>query len=249
MFTPARVRVEAVPARRGVRLWRALSPVDHGPTYVVAEAGGEYLRLGGFEVPELERFSALQARERLGDSAAVLRRAREIAVLADRHGGDRVVFAAAPGREGADVVRRWDAVRPERRLGDFARRLEGGRWLTRVTLLSQQVHSYAQDWIPYTYSFIFRDDGTVEAWSRHAGKGLIATEAGRPARVRDSTFAVSAAIRAFQAEAGDTATLRVSTFAPQREGWLVIVQRADDRSGAWVQVQPDGRAEIQSRFQ
>ncbi|HEX2205846.1 MAG TPA: hypothetical protein VHG91_21205 [Longimicrobium sp.] len=248
VIPPPRVTLEALPPSDGVRLWRAAGPLDHWTAYVVGEARGELVRLGGFDAPELERLSALQAREPLGDSADVVRRSRDLAALADAHGGERVVFAADPGPSGAAVVRRWENVRRASWPGDFARRLEGGRWLTRLTLLSQQVRSYEQDWVPYTYSFLFRQDGTVEAWSRRAGEGLMATEARRPAWVRDSTFAARAAIRAFRAEAGDTAALRVTMVAPQHEGWLVIVQRADGPRGAWLRVQPDGRAEIQTRI-
>lgn len=147
------------------QVWRAYLPTSHSRPFLLAFEGGRVVRLGGFSTMEL---TAVPLQRDKGRTALENARqfARVLARLADANGGLGVVFAnggddttETAGKALAD----WNRQRPRDWPADSAYIAEG-RIVVRLTVLSRNLRSYALEWTPIVYSFVFDEADGVSSW-------------------------------------------------------------------------------------
>ena len=168
---PSQVRLEEV-TRIGTDLvfFRAWVPRDHWHAYQAAVADSRIITLGGFQNPDLVSIAEVLARVH-GDSSSVRGLAEKLAILADNSGGVQYRF---PDRAASALRSAWHRAAPTSWPNDTLFDLVGGAHRVRLTLLSQETHSYTQHWIPTLYAFTFAADGHLQAWSRRSGTPVAA---------------------------------------------------------------------------
>jgi len=150
---------------KGIVRFRAWIPRDHWHPYQLAASDSTIILLGGFQSPDLMSISQSLARAH-GSALSAMTLAEQLAVLADDNGGVNYIF---PRRATAEWRSAWSAVAPPEWPGDTTIELPGGMQRVRLTILSQQTRSYAQDWVPTIYAFTFAPNRSLETWSRRSG--------------------------------------------------------------------------------
>jgi hypothetical protein len=130
----------------------------------VAADSNRIWRLAGFAASELTEFyNAI----RMASSRARSDRVHFLISLAEPN-GDRIEYPVARGGT-ASVWNAWAARRPQNWPNDTSLVAQPGSTLVRQTILSQQLNSYDQGWVPVVYTFYFADDGELRAWARREG--------------------------------------------------------------------------------
>lgn len=152
-------------AMRDIELWSARIPLDHWHRYVVAHRNGKVWRLGGFAQPELQPFS-LEAGLGTGEGAREI--AKRLIVLADPNGSSLVFVSDL--NVGDPLHQAWMTAREAAWPVDTIATLNGTVSLIRLSILSNEEHSYARAWTPFLYTFVFDANARLLAWTRREGR-------------------------------------------------------------------------------
>ena len=170
----ARLQTEEIRAALGLRLpvFRVRLNTDHSRPYIVAvdPSADKVFALGGFAEINLGDVSQHISRA-VSDANAVEQLARQLAVLADPNGAEKVVFPSGDSlTASAERVRKeWRRRNRDSWARDTVFRT-GDDWVARVTVLSQASTSITAAWMPLQYSFIVAPDGRLLAWSYQRGQ-------------------------------------------------------------------------------
>ena len=170
LLSQADVEIDSVEKVGSVGLWRAtLGNVDHWHWYLLAAEGGKVYRLGGFQAPELLAFDAA-----LGDPGAANVEARSflLARLGDPEGAIDVALESRVDRSpaGDSAMTKWKSFRPESWPSDTVMRLDDGKVLVRMTMLSERTKAMTPVWVPSLYVFLYEASRSLVAWSRLEGE-------------------------------------------------------------------------------
>lgn len=146
-----------------VRAWLSMS---HWHAYQFIVADGNAIAVGGFESPDMRSAVSVLAPARW-DSSTVSELTEKLAVLADDAGGVQYFFPWK--NELAPAPRLWEKAKQPGWPRDTVVAHADGSWSATITILSRETRSYTQHWMPVAYSFVFRTDGQLGAWSRRVG--------------------------------------------------------------------------------
>jgi hypothetical protein len=149
--------------------WRVVrvTPLNdtHPPSLLVGQAGGELIRLGGFDEVDLVR-----ANELLGDfdwtPVAIRARALLLAMLADPNGGvgqNEIVTCARCVEAGGGAVLRSLAA-----LGQVDTIVVRSSGATVKLVLASERRGIGSSFEYFVFVCLFSSRGTLEAWSREA---------------------------------------------------------------------------------
>lgn len=170
LLSQADVEIDSIKQVQGFALWRAtLNNVDHWHWYLLAAEGGKLYRLGGFQAPELLAFAAA-----LGDPGPGNIQARSflLARLGDPEGAIDVALGSRVDRSpaGDSAMTKWKSFRPESWPRDTVMRLDDGKVLVRMTMLSERTKAMTPVWVPSLYVFLYDASRSLVAWSRLEGE-------------------------------------------------------------------------------